>query len=58
VDALARLQAGGLAAAEAHPLSPAAGLEAREALSRFIEHHLGRRLASRKFLDEIGPLLG
>ncbi len=58
VDALVRLQAGGLAAAEAHPLSPGEGLEAREALSRFIEHHLGRRLASRKFLDEIGPFLG
>ncbi|OFX20795.1 MAG: DNA repair protein RecO [Anaeromyxobacter sp. RBG_16_69_14] len=57
-DALARLQAGGLAAAAAHPMSPGEGVEAREALSRFIEHHLGRRLASRKFLDEIGPLLG
>jgi DNA repair protein RecO (recombination protein O) len=55
--ALARLQAGGLAAA-GEALAPAAGLEAREALSRFIEHHLGGRLASRKFLDEVGPMLG
>jgi hypothetical protein len=35
-----------------------AAAEAREALSRFIEHHLGRRLASRRFLDEVGPMLG
>jgi DNA repair protein RecO (recombination protein O) len=56
--ALARLQAGGLALAEAEPLTPAAGVEAREALSRFIEHHLGCRLPSRRFLDEVGPLLG
>ncbi|HYG67020.1 MAG TPA: DNA repair protein RecO [Anaeromyxobacteraceae bacterium] len=32
--------------------------EAREALTRFIEHVLGRPLPSRKFLDEIGPALG
>lgn len=56
VSALLRLQAGGLAAA-AEPLDPPAGREAREALSRFVEHLLGRRLASRKFLDEVGPLL-
>ena len=30
----------------------------REALTAFIEHHLGRRLAARRFLDEVGPLLG
>jgi DNA repair protein RecO (recombination protein O) len=55
---LARLQAAGLAGAAAEPLTPALGAEARDALARFIEHHLGRRLASRKFLDEVGPLLG
>lgn len=54
---LRRLQAGGLAAAASEPLPPPAGREAREALTRFIEHLLGRRLASRKFLDEVGPLL-
>ena len=58
VQALRRLQAGGLAAAERERLAPAAGGEAREALSRFVEHHLGRRLASRRFLDEVGPMLG
>jgi DNA repair protein RecO (recombination protein O) len=58
VEALARLQAGGLAAAEGEPLSHGAGTEARLALSCFIEHHLGARLASRRFLDEVGPLLG
>jgi DNA repair protein RecO (recombination protein O) len=59
-DALAwlvQLQRGGLAsAAEAPP--GRAGAEAREALSRFLEHHLGHRLASRRFLDEVGPMLG
>jgi DNA repair protein RecO (recombination protein O) len=54
----ARLQAGGLAAAEAEPVAGAAAGELRDALSRFIEHQLGRRLASRKFLDEVGPFLG
>ncbi len=53
---LARLQKGGLDAAEAEPLPPA-GAEARDLLSAFIEHHLGRRLASRRFLDEVGPIL-
>jgi DNA repair protein RecO (recombination protein O) len=57
VAALRRLQAGGLAAAEEEPLAPPAGREAREALTRFVEYLLGRRLASRKFLDEVGPLL-
>ena len=54
---LARLQAEGLAGADA-PMSPAIGREARDALSAFIEHHLGRRLAARRFLEEVGPLLG
>jgi DNA repair protein RecO (recombination protein O) len=58
VAALARLQAGGLAAAEAQPLGPGTGTEARDALASFIHHHLGATLPSRKFLDEIGPLLG
>jgi len=55
--ALRRLQEGGLAAAGAEPLAPPVGRETREALTRFVEHLLGRRLASRKFLDEVGPLL-
>ncbi len=55
-DALATLAAGGLAAA-AEPLPPPAAREAREALTAFIEHHLGRRLQARRFLDEIGPVL-
>lgn len=58
VAALARLQEGGLPAAAAEPLAPPAGREARDALTAFVEHHLGRRLAARRFLDEIGPLLG
>jgi DNA repair protein RecO (recombination protein O) len=56
--ALVRLQRGGLAAADDTPLPGAAGGEVRDVLSRFIEHHLGKRLASRKFLDEVGPMLG
>jgi DNA repair protein RecO (recombination protein O) len=55
--ALTRLQAGGLAEAEAHPFARAEAVEARDALSRFLEHELGGRLASRKFLDEVGPAL-
>ncbi len=57
VTALLRLQAGGLAAAASEPLAPPAGKEAREALTRFVEHLVGKRLQSRKFLDEVGPLL-
>lgn len=56
VAMLLRLQAGGLAAA-GEPLEGAAAREAREALTRFVEQLLGRRLASRKFLDEVGPML-
>jgi DNA repair protein RecO (recombination protein O) len=55
--ALVHLQDGGLDAARA-PMTPVAGREARAALSAFVEHHLGRRLAARRFLDEVGPLLG
>jgi DNA repair protein RecO (recombination protein O) len=56
--ALLRLQVGGLASAGAEDLAPPAGREARAALGAFVEHHLGRRLAARRFLDEVGPLLG
>jgi DNA repair protein RecO (recombination protein O) len=56
--ALARLAEGGLAAAEAEPLAPPLGREARDALTAFVEHHLGRRLQARRFLEEIGPVLG
>lgn len=57
VAALLRLQRGGLEAAEQEPLAPPAGREARDALTRFVEYLVGRRLASRKFLDDVGPLL-
>jgi DNA repair protein RecO (recombination protein O) len=56
--ALLRLAEGGLAAAEGEALPAPSGREAREALTRFVEHHLGRRLAARRFLDEVGPVLG
>jgi DNA repair protein RecO (recombination protein O) len=56
--ALARLAEGGLAAAAAEPLAPPAGREARDALAAFIEHHLGHRLAARRFLDEVAGMLG
>jgi DNA repair protein RecO (recombination protein O) len=55
VEALAGLSRGPGAAAE---LPPGVAREAREALTAFIEHHLGRRLRARRFLDEVGPLLG
>ncbi len=55
--ALRRLADGGVAAAEAEPLLPPAGREARDALAAFLEHHLGHRLAARRFLDEMGSLL-
>jgi len=57
IDAMGRLQGGGLAASAAEELPPAAGRELREALGAFLAHHLGRTLASRRFLDEVGPLL-
>ncbi len=56
--ALARLAAGGIEAAAAEPLAPPAGREARDALTAFIEHHLGRRLQARRFLEEVGSVLG
>ncbi len=58
VSALARLAGGGLAAASGEPLAPPAGREARDALSAFLEHHLGRRLQARRFLEEVGAMLG
>ncbi len=56
--ALVRLSRVGLEAALQDPLTPAAGTEAQRLLARFIEHLVGHRLASRKFLDEVGPMLG
>lgn len=56
-EAMARLQAGGIAAAAAEPLTPPAGRELREALGAFVVHHLGRTLAARRFLDEVGSVL-
>jgi DNA repair protein RecO (recombination protein O) len=55
--ALARLAGEGLAGG-AEPLAAPVAREAREALTRFVEYQLGRRLQARRFLDEIGPLLG
>ncbi len=57
LEAMIRLQAGGLAAAAAAPRAPPAGRELREALGAFIVHQLGRTLAARRFLDEVGPML-
>jgi len=53
-EALRDLAAGGL---EPEPLGEAVATEVRRLLSGFLEHHLGGRLPSRKFLDELGPLL-
>ncbi|HEY6098609.1 MAG TPA: DNA repair protein RecO [Anaeromyxobacter sp.] len=55
--ALARLSRGGLRGAHAESLPPPAGREARDALTAFLEHHLGKRLQARRFLDEVAPLL-
>lgn len=54
--ALMRLADGGLGAA-VEPLAPPAGTEARDALTAFIEHHLGKRLQARRFLEEVGSVL-
>ncbi len=53
--ALRRLQSGGLEAVLAAPLPRPVGAEARRVLEIFIEHQLGRRLGSRKFLEEVAP---
>jgi DNA repair protein RecO (recombination protein O) len=50
--ALRRVQRGEPADAPA-----AAAAEARAILGACVEHHLGKRLLSRRFLDEIGPFL-
>jgi DNA repair protein RecO (recombination protein O) len=55
VAALAGLQRGGL---DAPPIPKADAPAIRDALDAFVEHHAGHRLASRKFLDEVGPMLG
>jgi len=55
VTELARIENEGLDAA---PIARGPGAEIRDALEAFIEHHAGHRLASRKFLDEVGPMLG
>jgi DNA repair protein RecO (recombination protein O) len=57
VEAMSRLQRGGLGVAGAVELLPATGRELREALGAFLAYHLGRTLAARRFLDEIGPVL-
>ncbi len=57
-SALLRLAEGGLRAAAEEPLAPPAGREARDALTAFIEHHLGRKLQARRFLEEVGGVLG
>jgi DNA repair protein RecO (recombination protein O) len=56
--ALVHLAEGGLAAAQAATLAPPAGREVKDALTAFVEHHLGRRLKARRFLDELGSMLG
>jgi DNA repair protein RecO (recombination protein O) len=56
--ALARLAERGLEAAAAEPLAGVVGREARDALTAFLEHHLGKRLQARRFLEEIGGVLG
>jgi len=54
-EALRRLADGGLAVAG--PLPGPVGTEARDLLTHFLEYQLGGRLKSRKFLDEVGPML-
>ena len=49
IDALARLQAG-----ERTPFDAGIRASARELLNLFIEHHLGRRLKSVDFLNQVG----
>jgi DNA repair protein RecO (recombination protein O) len=36
----------------------ATAAEARDLLTLYLDHQLGRRLQARRFLDEIGPFLG
>ncbi|HTP50223.1 MAG TPA: DNA repair protein RecO [Anaeromyxobacteraceae bacterium] len=51
---LRRLQRG----EEEAPPPARVAAEARDLLTAYLEHHLGRRLKARRFLDEVGPLLG
>jgi len=53
-QALWRLAADGL---RARPMAAGVGAEVRDLLSRFVEQQVGGRLPSRKFLDEVGPML-
>jgi DNA repair protein RecO (recombination protein O) len=53
IAALRALQAGDVPVADAD-----AGTEARDLLTLYLDHQLGRRLQARRFLDDIGPLLG
>jgi DNA repair protein RecO (recombination protein O) len=55
--ALLRLAEGGLGVAAGEALAAPAGRESRDALEAFLEHHLGKRLAARRFLDEVGSAL-
>jgi len=52
LEALRRLQRGDPLQSE-----PPAGGEARAILGACVEIHLGKRLQSRRFLDEVGPML-
>jgi DNA repair protein RecO (recombination protein O) len=52
LEALRRLQRG-----EGVEAGAAEGVEARAILGACIEIHIGKRLHSRRFLDEVGPLL-
>lgn len=54
---LLRLSEGGLGAAAGESLAPQAGREARDALTAFVEHQLGKRLQARRFLEEIAGSL-
>ena len=54
IAGLRALQSGG----GGEPPGAAAATEARELLTAYIEYQLGRRLQARRFLDEVGPLLG
>lgn len=51
---LRRLQGGDAASAP----GASAAAEARDLIGAYIEHQLGRRLKARRFLDELGPVLG
>jgi len=54
LEGLRRLQRGDAG----EPPGAAAAAEARDLLTAYLEHQLGRRLKARRFLDEVGPVLG